>query len=104
VDFYDTLTADQQAAFRTALFEGIDPAACQGVAMPALATADLLANADTRSSAVDCYQQAHGMPNGGTLDAPTYRAIMGVSSTGEKVAIALILAAVAWSFTRKGRR
>jgi hypothetical protein len=104
VDYYDTLTAGQQAAFRTQLFETLDADVCPQVAgLTGLANADAFTDDATRTAAVNCYQQAHGMPSGGTLDAPTYRAIMGVSSLGEKLVIAAVLALVVASFM-KGKR
>lgn len=104
MDYYDSLTAGQQAAFRTQLFETLDPDVCPSVTgLTGLQNADALTDGATRANAVQCFQVAHGMPNDGTLDAPTYRAIMGIGSTAEKVVIALVAAAVLWSFTRKGR-
>ncbi len=104
MDYYDSLTAAQQAAFRTQLFETLDPDVCpQVTGLTGLANADALTDDATRTAAVDCFQQSHGMPSGGTLDAATYRAIMGVSSLPEKLVIAAIAALVLSSFL-KGKR
>ena len=79
-DLYDTLSATQQAAFRTALYAQISPASCPGLDFTTLTSADGLVDPGNRSGATGCFQLAHAVgTTAGVLDQATYQAIMNKS-------------------------
>lgn len=79
-DYYDTLSATQQSAFRQTLFNRLSSSACPGVDISSITTPDQLTDPSTRAVAVDCFQTANAVgTNAGVLDQATYNAVMGTS-------------------------
>jgi hypothetical protein len=81
-DLYDTLTADQQAAFRAKLFPQINQSTCPSVDLTGISSADSLSDAGNRAMAIDCFQVIHSLKSAGgpgVLDQTTYNAIMGAT-------------------------
>jgi hypothetical protein len=111
-DYYDTLNAADQAAFRNTLFAVVPATSCPGVDMSGATSPDAFTDSANRALAVDCAQVALGLPSGGVLDAVTYNAIMHPSapatvwSTQKKVAVgaAIVGGAVALWWLLKKRR
>jgi hypothetical protein len=104
-DYYDSLSTDQQAAFRAALYAKISPAMCPTVDVGGINAADTLTDAGTRGAAIDCYQTAHNVgAAAGVLDAQTYAAVMGGMPLWEKALLVAGGIFVAMKLFRRKRR
>ena len=111
-DFYDTLTAAQQDAFRSKLLSNIAQGDCPTEDLSGITTPDSLKDAGNREGAVACFRQANFRRTGvqlGTstaLDAGTYTAIMSASTMPmwEKLLLWGGGAFVVLTMLRKGRK
>jgi hypothetical protein len=88
-DLYASMTAAQQASFRSALYSKISQSSCPTVDLSGagITGPDSLSDADNRGIALDCFQTANRVGAGGVLDHATLTAVLGGMPTWEKIAM-----------------